>query len=200
MSATLGPIHEWMYNKVIIQENIINSIIVAAKYNNWETEIKGQSLQSLSKDSFSPIEEVIDINNIHSSLSALIDDVETRYAIIVSSIISNDSARLPILEQTIYDFGKSMQKDELKTPNDAYNAIESMLLDGMPCDNCMQIVVNDDSKIQIKRTMDTHSKYWSSTHSSGEIYYDLRKNLINGFLYNTHFSLKEIEYNLYEIS
>ena len=30
MSVVLGPIHEWMYNKVIVQEKIITDIVKLA--------------------------------------------------------------------------------------------------------------------------------------------------------------------------
>ena len=37
MSAYLGPIHFWLYNKILFQEDLLDAIAAYAVNNNWLT-------------------------------------------------------------------------------------------------------------------------------------------------------------------
>lgn len=84
MSVVLGPIHDWMYNKVIFQEKIIGEIVKLADEKSLAHTIK-------SKKGMPALEEVIDLNNIHGSLSGMIDETERRYAKLVSETVKEES-------------------------------------------------------------------------------------------------------------
>ncbi len=196
MSAVLGPIHSWMYEKVMIQEQIIKAVITAAYDNNWT---QAGSLDNYTRDSFPTLEEAIDLSNIHGSLSSMIGNVEERYAQLISELLSEDSSRLAYLEDIIYDFGKSVSIGVQTSAADVYDAINAMLLDGMPCDRCVNTSVNDDGSILVTRASDPHSGFWEYAKSSGNIYYKLRRDFAKGAIAESGFSIRNISDNSYII-
>ena len=79
MSAFLGPIHFWLYNKIGNQEKLTKEIADLAVQNGW-IEDEACFIKTLP-----PLETVIDEGNIHGWLQAQISDAETRYASLVKS-------------------------------------------------------------------------------------------------------------------
>lgn len=191
MSAVLGPIHEWMYNKVIIQERIIKTVIDLALTLGWESQIAGKNISEFTQESFPPLNIAIDINNIHASLSGLIDDVETRYAVLVSSLINFDNSRLDAIENAVFKFGQASAIGVQSSADDAYNAINGMLLDGMPCDHSMMVTESNPIRVRVTRTLDMHSQYWLKAGSNGDVYYRLRAAFIRGVLSGSGYTFNE---------
>ena len=192
MSAVLGPIHEWMYNKVIVQEKIITDIVKLADEKGWEHSV-------MAKKTFPSLEESIDLSNIHGSLLGMIEEVETRYATLVSEILQGDMSRYSLLEETISDSGVNMAIPTQESAVDTYGQLEGLLLDGMPCDHSMRICENTDSRVEVMRTMDTHSIYWEKAGLTGDVYYNLRKIFVDGLLKNSGYYCKEVESGIFEI-
>ena len=73
MSAFLGPIHFWLYNKIGKQEELTKAIAAYAEEKAW---IENQ--KKYTKD-LPALEDVIDESNIHGWLQGQIHDTETRY-------------------------------------------------------------------------------------------------------------------------
>lgn len=97
MSKSLGPIHYNLYNKVKLQLEL-------------NLKIYDEFKQVISKDSYinnlGPIEEEIDLNNIHQSLNELINKVEYSYARLINDILTIDFNNLNKLKEIAFDFGK----------------------------------------------------------------------------------------------
>ena len=87
MSATLGPIHYWMYDKIRLREELIASLVDLAKRQNYDEDPDGFPLESYARRELPPIEEAIDLSRIHASLSGQIDGVERRYAQLITSLL-----------------------------------------------------------------------------------------------------------------
>lgn len=60
MSAFLGPIHFWLYNKITLQEGLIREIADLAQQNGW----MGDTSNYINTET-RPLEELIDTGNIH---------------------------------------------------------------------------------------------------------------------------------------
>ncbi|MCR5580517.1 MAG: PAS domain-containing protein [Pseudobutyrivibrio sp.] len=192
MSAVLGPIHEWMYNKVIFQEKIISEIAAMADENGLAHSIE-------AKTDFPRIDEVIDLSNIHGSLSGMIDEAESRYAAIVAELLQTDAASFPKIEKAVIDCGMANAMESQKSAAGVYKLLEDILLDGMPCDHSMQVRDSSDERVEVMRTLDTHSKYWEDAGLHGALYYKLRKALINGLLSQSGYTCNELEDGVFEI-
>ena len=42
MSAFLGPIHYWLYNKIKLQDAFTNDILEASSKNNWYQDLENE--------------------------------------------------------------------------------------------------------------------------------------------------------------
>lgn len=192
MSAVLGPIHELMYNKVIFQEKIIGEIVKLADEKSLAHTIK-------SKNGMPALEEVIDLSNIHGSLSGMIDETERRYAKLVSELLKADYNNISLIKKAVAAFGEKNAIEPQSSAETAYQRVGNLLLDGMPCDHSMRICENSGERVEVMRTLDTHSKYWEEAGLDGRIYYILRKALVKGLLSNSGFTCNEIEAGVFEI-
>lgn len=104
MSAFLGPIHFWLYNKIQFQESLIDELVRVATAQGWSDEDLADKYCSKDRRK---LDEVIDEANIHGWLQSRIHDAEGRYAAFVLAVAGNDDARLEALKKAAYDFGAS---------------------------------------------------------------------------------------------
>ena len=103
MSASLSPIHTWMYQKIAYQERLLAALGQTAVRSGWRTE--AQLKEAGIGETLPPMEQVIDPDDIHGSLQGMIDWAEPRLASFVTGILTEDSARLSALEETAFRFG-----------------------------------------------------------------------------------------------
>ena len=66
MSAFLGPIHFWLYNKIRFQEGLSDRILSHAKEQSWKNA--GIIAGKYEISELKPLEELIDLRNIHGWL------------------------------------------------------------------------------------------------------------------------------------
>ena len=72
MSAFLGKIHYWLYNKVLWHEELSEEILkYAASKGVSVEEIKAEVYSKYGEPDLSPLEDVIDQGNIHGWLQLL---------------------------------------------------------------------------------------------------------------------------------
>ncbi|SFG16201.1 hypothetical protein [Oribacterium sp. WCC10] len=199
MSAVLGPIHQWMYKKVLTREELIGQIINTAEDNNWETAINGKPLKSFTRETFPPIEEVIDLSNIHYSLSSLIQGVENRYAELIVGLLHRDGSRFDLIKDMVHSFGLDNRICEGSTLQEAFQAINDILLDGMPCDRAMNITGSSEKCIAFSYVSDTHTEYWKKYGGDGDDFYTLRLAFIEGMLENSGHRLQVVGDRMYEL-
>ena len=177
MSAFLGPIHFWLYNKIQFQESLIDELVRVATAQGWSDEDLADKYCSKDRRK---LDEVIDEANIHGWLQSRIHDAEGRYAAFVLAVAGNDDARLEALKKAAYDFGAS----------------QNLSLEGMPCDQVNRVRESDDNRIAWDRTMDLHSDFWQGR---GDLYYALRQSLVEGILAGTDYTMVSPADGQYEI-
>ena len=199
MSAFLGPIHQLMYQKILTREKLIKRIIQTAKEKDWEPVVNGKPLDSFTKETLPPIEEVIDLSNIHSSLSCLVSSAEDRFAELIVGLIQKDEKRLDIITRTVREFGQDNSIPAGSTVQEAFRGLHDTLLDGMPCDRALNITGNSDDKISFEQTLDLHSEYWKKYRGDGDDFYGLRNALISGMLEGSGHRLVTVGDRMYEL-
>lgn len=195
MSAFLGPIHYWLYNKIQLMEHIEKAII---KTVNLET------IESISQETQktiapflveAPLDQVIDTNNIHAWLQEQITNVEQRQALLIKKIEASGYADIDKLVNTVYrDFGhQSAQDANIENPNDLdvlFNKLNNYLLEGMPCDRVNQVVEQSAEALKWITSKCVHSNNWKSADIAVERYYQFRASFINGFVTGVNPALK----------
>ena len=87
MSAFLAPIHTWLFNKIKLAQDLEKDIVnlhidkfkeSAIKIQKEANDIYGQYIEE------KPLEDLIDVNNIHGWLQDRIKEVESRSAYIIT--------------------------------------------------------------------------------------------------------------------
>lgn len=146
MSKFLGPIHYIMYEKIKFQDKLTSRLLNDEYLKALDTAMPPVPLEDLDK--------IIDQDNIHGFLSSKIDVVESRlaYAILHGKNIYEKA----------YLFGKELAPATLNDNEEIFQAINSIILDGMPCDHALMASVNDAGKLTLVTNMDTHEKYAQS--------------------------------------
>ena len=140
MSKTLGPIHYMMYEKIKFQDKITDYLMDG-------------HIQDIKPDPVStkPLEEILDQENIHGYLQEKIDIVETRLAKALK--LAKDP------DEKLYKLGQECGKDkDFSSFEQVFRDLNTYLLDGMPCDQGLSAMVDEDSLYLITNN-NLHSKY-----------------------------------------
>ena len=198
MSAFLGPIHFWLYNKIRFQEGLSDRILSHAKEQSWKNA--GIIAGKYEISELKPLEELIDLRNIHGWLQSRIQEAESRYANIVTEILADNPSVLPELEQVAYDFGADNPVEEKDVASDVYRKFDDTLLNGMPCDRVNVITSQDNDLYTWEQAEDIHGSYWRAAAGNPEVYYRLRLKVMEGMLKNSRISIGASDFNHYSLA
>lgn len=199
MSAFLGPIHHWLYNKIQLQEELISEILLTAAREGWDIP----SVEGISADGVNPalpsLDSSIDLGNIHGWLQWQIGLSEAKYAQLVTGLLEGGPERILALEKAAYAFGQRHSIDTQADPAAAYQALNDSLLDGMPCDHVNQITTQGEGSLSWQRTERLHDVYWNQAGGNAEVYYTLRSWLIAGMLDGSSVSFLSVGDGAFEL-
>lgn len=191
MSKFLGPIHYWLYGKIVHQEELTQAFADIAAKNGW-LENASDYTKTLPS-----LESVIDEGNIHGWLHSRIADAETRYAALVLAVLTEDEEqRLPQLQQAAFTFGRASTLNTGISPEEAYKAFDSFFVNGMPCDRVNVVTGNDADALTWQETQDVHSGYWPQRP---ELYTLLRQSVMEGMLAATAVGIRRPDESSYQL-
>lgn len=196
MSAFLGPIHFWLYNKIQLQEELIQNILEASKKNNWDESLQEKVDTTCGEAQRRPLEEVIDESNIHGWLQYHISISERRLAYVVTNLIKEDASRLEALKEVAYSFGTKHPVGEGIGADEAFKVLNDSLLDGMPCDRVNEPMEQNKEKAQWRQTQCIHQEYWDEVEGDILAYYVLRSQIIKGMLSKSNLVYEEKEHGV----
>ena len=190
MSAFLGPIHYWLYNKIQIQQNIVDEI-----HSRYGLSLKEECDVRYGEFDNRPLEEIIDQSNIHGWLQERVSQVEYKYAYSIKALLDKDPSLLSQLEELLTLKGRELGqnlKETSKTAALLFKVISDNLLDGMPCDHANSLVENSDDRLVWKRNLCVHEDYWAAVGADISIYYRLREAWIKGLVDVSGFTFKKL--------
>ncbi|MGV8905601.1 MAG: hypothetical protein ACOH15_03270 [Acetobacterium sp.] len=190
MSKFLGPIHFLVYNKIQIQQGLVQKILA----------LNGDLIPNLGEEldrrygvsEMRPLEEVIDGGNIHGWLQSNVSQVEYKLAFSVKSLIEKDPHILDKIESIFMEEGKATSVG-ITNPPEAYKIISDSLLDGMPCDHANTVIEENDEKVVWRRNNCIHKNYWEEVGIDISIYYSLREAFLRGFLMDTTLVYEKVD-------
>jgi len=200
MSAFLGPIHYWLYNKIKRQQELVEELFLLGNEYGLSLEQECRTLYgNFEKKS---LEEMIDHHNIHGWLQERVSQVEYSYAYCITNLIKANSgigARLETIHKTSGNKLAFRLKD--KNPNAImiFKAISDNLLDGMPCDHANIVTEQSEDEIVWQRDRCVHSRYWDEIDGDVKVYYELRDAWLNGLVDELGFSLERPDEKTYRI-
>ncbi len=195
MSAFLGPIHYWLYNKITLQESLTADIINYAAKAGWSGDFE----QYRNNDS-RELGEIIDVENIHGWLQTRILEAEGRYARLLADILRDAPERIEELKHVAYDFGTKNLIQSEANPTDIYQRFEDILLNGMPCDRINQVTEQSPESISWEQVQDIHAQSFADAGLTTESYYTLRYELMRGMTKATKYKVHSSGINRYQIA
>lgn len=200
MSAFLGPIHYWLYNKVQNQLDLVENITVLAE-ERWGISLKAKLQEQYGLAERRPLEQVIENDNIHGWLQQQVSGAEYRLALCVTEILKEDKERLEELKLIFNKSGKDRANalgQELNVA-EIYKGISDSWLDGMPCDHAYVVIEQTEENITFKRNRCVHEPYWEAVGGSISDYYALRGAWLEGFLEIQKGTINQIDEVTYRI-
>lgn len=187
MSAFLGKIHYWLYNKVQLHEKLIDAVIHLAKNRGYNSEILlNESYSRYGHPVKGELENEIEHSNIHGWLQEKIISVESRLAYIATELLKNNVVEKEDISDIFYQNAVSIMNElEINegSPQDFFKLIFDYMLEGMPCDRVNEISENSETMIQWKTLRDIHKDYWDKVGGDVNNFYYFRDSWIKGFLY-----------------
>ncbi len=192
MSAFLGPIHFWLYNKIQLQQELEEEILKLSVEVTPGLREELDTKYDVMKEG--PLEEIVDEGNIHGWLQYYVAQVEYKLAYSVTALLKVDSDILQKIETIFWEEGR--EKSALITKNNAaqaYKVISDSLLDGMPCDNANRVIEENEDNVLWKKNTCVHKKYWEEVEGNISIYYSLRDEFIKGALMGTELEYEKVD-------
>ena len=186
MSAFLGKIHYWLYNKILLQEKLIGDIAVLANTKGFEANsVLGESYEKFGSLPQGELEEIIEHSNIHGWLQEQIISVENRLAYVATELMKSNVVSKGEIANLFYRDGAERNKDiqlSQGSPEDYFQMIFDYLLEGMPCDRVNNITSSTETEMIWETTRDLHEPYWENAGGELASFYEFRNAWINGFL------------------
>lgn len=174
MSAFLGHIHYWLYKKIQLLVERENLILEKTRrvVDDLADELHEISVDTYGApiDAATPLEDIIDHNNIHGWLSGQINIASVREAAFIKDMLDTNSGDDAVLVvAAILDAfavqGKAcgtVAKENLEDVNapSIYNALQNFYVNGMPCDGGDQIIEDTADTFTWVGDHKLQSPYW----------------------------------------
>lgn len=189
MSAFLGPIHYWLYKKIQLQDSLVHEL--TTKLENDDVLNVDTKIGALPKGD---LQDIIDGDNIHGWLQEKIHLVERRLSYVVEALCK-EGVSFEKMCNIAYEVGthNTPLKQE-STALDAFNLLNDVLLDGMPCDHVNVIKVQEEWHVEWTRQKNIHDEFWNDESKEQHRYDDLRGELIRGLLAPTNLVYSNKDY------
>lgn len=199
MSAFLGPIHNWLFNKIKFQDELVQNIIEVVRSKDYQVELLDQIDRRYGVLEDGELADIIDESNIHGWLQERITIVENRLAFLITMVTDEHPERIMDINDAVYEFGKKHAVESGISLKEAYGYLDNLLLSGMPCDGVNEITSETDEGITWIQTVDIHAPYWQMIHGNMEYYYAIRESLVVGILENSGIMYRQTENQSFEL-
>jgi hypothetical protein len=186
MSAFLGKIHYWLYNKIHLHEDILDEIISFAEQRDITVEeLKEEASEKFGSPEKDQLEDVINQGNIHGWLQSSIQSIENRIAWIVTGLLKDQSLKLEEISGIYRESGrKTMTAIGVGdySPKELYVMIFDNMLEGMPCDRVIEPAAESEDEFSWNTTRCLHKECWDNAGGDVSNYDTLRDAWIEGFI------------------
>lgn len=195
MSKFLAPIHTWLFNKIKLSEGLeVNLVKTYKEKYGEEVETIYKNIQEKQGYPIEdrPIEELIDVSNIHGWLQNKISIAEARQAELLTELLNKYGEETKSIAINLYseqgsECGKDAnEKYEVNGASEIYLALNNYILEGMPCDRANVITINTEYKLEWENEICLHRGYWDTVNGDVSLFYELRDSWIKSFVENTN--------------
>ncbi len=199
MSAFLGEIHNWVYQKIKIQNKLVDEILLMIKQEKNTDDIVKQMDNKFGRLEEGDLKDIVDDKNIHGWLQQRVSLVENRLAFLVSALAEKYPKKISEIWNIAFQVGKQYSLPAGESVKEAYVYLDNLLLNGMPCDRVNKIEIETEEKLVWIQTVDIHEIYWSEQHGNIDEFYKIREQFIAGVLENSGITFTTIGIQQYEL-
>lgn len=188
MSTSLGQIHHWLYNKIVLSEEIDEDIVSWAisqglPASDWMEQVIEQYGKPTGGK---PLKSIIDRSNIHLWLLERMKSAELRQAALITAVLKENPAYLQNLAEVFRLHGeksaREYQEPLPKNPEEIYIILNDYILEGMPTDRVNEILSGNENVIIWRTAKCLHKPYWDEVNGDVEHFYDLREAWVKAFV------------------
>jgi hypothetical protein len=193
MSAFLGFIHYWLYNKIrlVAQREDVVYQKAAALCGPTVEELRAQVWGTYGEPlPDTDLSELIDQSNIHGWLQRQINVVETREAAFVKALVDTcGNSGKDVVEAAFAEHGQScgrhacqQAKYDDSQADGIYKALNDYFLNGMPCDSNMTVTENTPELVAWESSICLKARNWSRAEVSPDTMRVYYRNWLAGFV------------------
>jgi len=184
MSQFLAPIHTWLFNKILVLENIERDLVNSVEENGLKEYHQKLQIEFGDYIPNQPLEEIIDETNIHGWLQGRITMAETRQAAFINKLMSVSKNAVEGINNIYYQAGQKTASElgvTIDQPAEIFQALNNVLLEGMPCDRVNSVTNQSEESITWKTQTCVHKNNWESNGVDVEYFYGFRAAFTKGF-------------------
>lgn len=167
MSAFLGPIHYWLFNKIVILESRAMAIAGALDKMGKASRVKEIMADYGDKLEGSDLAEIIGDNPIHQFLYGLIAKAQILESQLVEAADKDFDKILPVVEEhgkaTAHNAISQNGGKEPANLEEIYQYIHNCQLEGMPCDPGASVNPVSGEHVRYTHSSCNHISNWRFT-------------------------------------
>ncbi|OPJ56755.1 hypothetical protein [Alkalithermobacter paradoxus] len=189
MSLFLAPIHYWLFNKIKLSEELEKSIIKSHE-ERFEGIVEVVNESKLKYGDFlseKPLEEIIDLSNIHGWLQERIRITESRSSYLFKELYSKygeESKKIVMDEVKKQSLESAKEVNIANSPNEVFDRLNNYILEGMPCDRINAITEQNNTEIVWQQDRCIHEENYKVAHGDIKYMYEIRDVWVKTFVEN----------------
>lgn len=191
MSTFLAPIHTWLFEKIKLAQDLEKEIVKLhhEKYKEEALKIQKEAVDIYGeyiKDQ--PLEDLIDVENIHGWLQEQIKVVESRSAYIIAKYYELYKEESKSITEDVYiSQAKKCANNEsnkIDSPENVYISLNNYILSGMPCDRANSLTQRNDDCVVYEQQGCIHKANYELGKGNLQYLYELRDLWVKTFVEN----------------
>jgi hypothetical protein len=164
MSLFLGPIHHWMFNKILILESRAFSVAAALREAGVESAAVNKAVADYGeKLAGRDLGEMLGDNSIHQFLYGLIAKIQIFEASLVDLAKDSFDTALKAVESHGRETAVKASGAQTASLEDIYRLIHENQLEGMPCDPGADTTALSQGKLGYFHSTCNHIQNWEYT-------------------------------------
>ncbi len=185
MSAFLGPIHHWLFNKILhIEDRAFH--IASILENNGKAEIAKNKVEEYGpRLAGADLAELVGDASIHQFMYSLISKVE----VFEAGLVEAAGEDYETVRKGVEEHGKLSAQEAVgrqgEKPEDLeslYKYINDSQLEGMPCDPGAMVEPMDDGSLAYRHTACNHIQNWEYTNCPSSKMCGIHNAWLKGFV------------------
>lgn len=183
MHTTVEPIHYQLYNKIRLQQSVIDEICILGEKNNLSLE----EACNYHYGSFEnkPLEEMANCPNIRKWLEDQVMRAEYKYAYCVTRLLNKNPDAMEALKHVLTASGINLAvylKEHYLDAAAIYQAAADNLLDGVSDEHASKPVKLNKSEAVWTENLSFHKPFWEKAGGDFRVYQELRDTWMDAFV------------------